>query len=531
MLKKTTLGFKSTGVLNTLVLDYLSKHEALTPFYNFYPDEAGFKQLIQQDPYKDFNHSHLSVTLLQQSRLVENTSEHTLENIQRLAQKNTFTVTTGHQLCLFTGPLYFIYKIFSTINLAERLKRSFPAYDFVPVYWMASEDHDFEEVNHFHALGRTLRWNSGQGGAVGSFKTAELKSLYPALQELLGRSEHADYLLGLFERAYLKHQTLADATRFLVNELFGAYGLVTIDGDDKNFKLQFREMFRKDILEHSPFAQVNSSIKALENAGYSAQVNPRTVNCFYIEEGLRSRIEPAGEQFNLVGTKTTFTKKELEEIIEHTPEKISPNVVLRPAYQQVILPNLAYVGGPGELAYWLEFKAMFDASGIVFPLLMPRNFVTVIDKPTWQKAEKLKLSSADLYKPEQELIKELQLKKDSVFELASEAAQLSTLYAALHDKASAVDKTLQGSVSAELQRALNGLGRITRKTNRAIRRKYSTEISQIEGIKQRLFPEGIPQERYENFASLYLAYGPNFFNTLKAHADPLEPGQIILTEN
>jgi len=531
MFKKTTLPFTETGVLSTLVFDYLNKNEKLNSFYDFFPDEKGFSQLLESPPYRDFSRTLLSETLQAQSQLVKNTSENSFNNIDKLKQKNVFTVTTGHQLCLFTGPLYFIYKIISTINLAESLRKKFPAYDFVPVYWMASEDHDFEEVNNFNAHGKTITWKSLQSGAVGDFKTEELKKLLPSIQEFLGRSEHADFLISLFENSYLNHKTLADATRYLVNELFGEHGLVTIDGNDKVFKNQFRKEFRKDIFDHSHFDLVNASIKELEGLGYSSQVNPRSINCFYIEEGLRTRIEKTGDVFTLVGTKRSFTKKELEDIIENTPEKISPNVVLRPVYQQVILPNLAYIGGPGELAYWLEFKTMFEASQVQFPILMPRNFVTVVDKITESKIEKLNFTVKDFYKSEQALIKELQIKKDSFFDLSPEKEIMSSFYSKILEKASATDKTLSGSVSAELKRALNGFERIVGKTNRAIRRNYETEIKQLSAIKQRLFPKNVPQERYENFSVFYLNHGKAFLDEIKKETDPFLLEQIVFIEN
>lgn len=530
MFKQHNIDFKSSGVLNTLVVEYLSKNPKLRPFYSYSPDKEGFSQLLKTDLFKQLDRKQLSDILHAQSLLVNNGSEASLFNIQKLNRPNTYTVTTGHQLCLFTGPLYFIYKIFSTINLAEKLKREFPDFDFVPVYWMASEDHDFEEVNHFNAFGKTITWKSEQSGAVGDFKTDELQNILPQIQALLGRSENSDFLITLFENAYLKHKTLSDATRFLVNELFGAYGLITLDGNDKLFKEQFKEEFKSDLFSHAAFEEVNQSIKELSDNNYHAQVNPRSINCFFIEAGVRTRIEKQGDTFNLVGTKRNFTKAELESIVENSPHSISPNVVLRPLYQQKILPNIAYVGGPGELAYWLEFKRMFDAHGILFPILMPRNFVTVIDKATSNKIEKLQLTAKDLYTSEQDLIKHIQIKQNAVFDLNKEKENLTAEYTKLLEKVSNIEKTLSGSVSAELKRSLNGLERITGKTNRAVRRKLETESRQIGEVKQRLFPNGAPQERVDNFSSFYLSFGKNFFDTLKKSLDPFEQMQIILTE-
>lgn len=530
MFKKNNIDYKHSGVLNTLVYDYLTKNQKLNSFYSYFPDKQGFEQLLKTDPYNTFDRHELSDILHQQSLLVTNGTEAATNNIVKLKQPNTYTVTTGHQLCLFTGPLYFIYKIFSTINLAEKLKEQFPSYDFVPVYWMASEDHDFEEVNNFNALGKTISWKSGQQGAVGDFNTTELRQLFPQVQELFGRSENADFLTSLFEKAYLNHKTLADATRFLVNELFGHYGLVVLDGNDARFKKQFKEELKNDLFQHTAFGQVNESIKELTALHYHAQVNPRSINCFYIEEGQRARIEQQGDRFNLVGTDRFLSKEELESILENSPERISPNVVLRPLYQQKILPNLAYVGGPGELAYWLEFKRFFDSATVLFPILMPRNFVTIVDKGTGNKIQKLKLAPEEVYISSQDLIHTIQEKQNKVFDLDAEKEKTKERYAELLKKVSAIDSTLAGSVSAELQRSLNGLDRVTKKANRAVRRKLETEINQIASIKDNLFPKNVPQERYENFSSLYLSYGKAFFDLLKKELNPFALEQLLFTE-
>lgn len=531
MFKNLTLDFKSAGTLNQLVLDYLSKKEILNSFYSFFPDKQGFSGLLKTNSYSALDRSLLSTILLKQSQSVKNTTELSVKNISLLTNKNTFTVTTGHQLCLFTGPLYFIYKIFSAINLAEELKKDHPGSDFIPVYWMASEDHDFEEVSSFLVNGRSVKWNSGQTGAVGDFKTSELKTLMPQLREALGISENSAYLIELFEKAYLKHTTLADATRFLVNELFGKYGLVTIDGNDAEFKKQFKSFFKKDIFDNVPMQLVDESVKALSEAGYPSQVNPRPINCFYVEPGLRARIEKTGELFHLVGTERTLTKNELEKIIDDTPEKISPNVVLRPLYQQVILPNIAYIGGPGELAYWLEFKKMFDELSVVFPVLMPRNFLTVVDKTTRQRIEKLKLLVTDFFESEQRLIKKFMISSDQVFDLASEKEKTELIYSELIKKTTGVDPTLEKHVAAELTRLTKKLDGIALKANRALRKKADTELSRIKFIKQILFPNGIPQERSENFSALYLAYGPSIFEQIKGNIQPFTLDQKILVES
>jgi bacillithiol biosynthesis cysteine-adding enzyme BshC len=531
MFSKSAISLKDSGVLNKLVSDYLEGKEELRKFYSNYPDLQGFRDFLAAGPYSGFDRQNLSRILSKQATVVSNTSAKSLENITKLAKENSFTVTTGHQLCLFTGPLYFIYKIFSAINLAETLKKEFPTFEFIPVYWMASEDHDFDEVNHFHCNGHTVNWKSAQTGAVGKFETPELKSVLDQFKESLGISPNSKWLLSLFERAYLQQPDLAQATRFLVNELFGEYGLVIIDGDDGALKKQFKTEYRSDLFENSPYLQVTESSKALAELGYHSQVNPRPINSFYLEKSLRTRIEKENDVFIAVGTDISFTQNGLERLVENNPERISPNVVLRPLYQQKILPNIAYVGGPGELAYWLEFKSMFDAHKIIFPILVPRNFISFITSATKKTLAKLPLSESDFFKPEQEQIKILQIKTNSQFVLEQEEKEIKKIFDAILQKIKKVDRSLEAKVSAELQKTLNAMESIAGKANRAQRRKMDEEINHILKIRSGLFPGGIAQERYENFSTFYLADGPEFFKAIKEAADPFKREQIILTQS
>jgi bacillithiol biosynthesis cysteine-adding enzyme BshC len=530
MFKTSQVDFKSAGTLNKLVSDYLKKNSDLRTFFGFFPDKQGFSELLKTKPYNDFDRSRLSEILLRQSDLVKNTTSQSRENILKFKNKNTYSVTTGHQLCLFTGPLYFIYKIFSAINLAESLKKEFPDYDFVPVYWMASEDHDFEEIRSFNSNGKKVQWESNQQGAVGDFKTEELKKNLPELREVFGISENANFLFKLFETAYLKHKKLSDATRYLVNELFGKYGLVTIDGDDIDFKQQLKAVLKKDVFDNSPSELVNKSIVQLESLGYHTQVKPRLINCFYLDDQVRARIEKNGNDYNSVGTEKHFTRSELEDIIDNQPQKISPNVLLRPVYQQLILPNLAYIGGPGELAYWLEFKSMFDSFGVNFPILMPRSFVSIVDRNVGKKIEELNFSEMDFFKTEIDLVKDFMVKRDQVFDLESEKDKINVIFSGVSERTQLIDKTLTQHVAAQQEKTLNKLNTIAQKTNRALKRSSEESIDKIRSVKQSLFPENMPQERFENFSSFYIQYGAKFFETLKNEIDPFELSHKILME-
>lgn len=529
MFQTSHISFGTSKALNPLVFDYIQQKEDIKNLSAFFPDKNGFEKAITSILYTDLDREKLISILNSQAKLVTNTSEKTNNNITLLKNKNSFTITTGHQLCLFTGPLYFIHKIFSAINLAEELNKLFPSSTFIPVYWMASEDHDFEEVNHFNVFGKNLKWESTQSGAVGNFKTKELESILSSFKDVIGTNENSNYLINLFGKSYLQHENLADATRFLVNELFGKYGLVVVDGNDTEFKQQCKTLFKKDIFENISVQQVTKTIEHLTNLNYKVQVNPRDINCFYIDSGLRGRIEKNGANYKVNGSNISFTETELEQLIEQTPEKISPNVVLRPVYQQQILPNIAYVGGPGEIAYWLQYKNMFDALNVNFPILVPRSFVTIIDKNTASKISKLGFKGEDIFKEENELINEFQEKNNNVFELEQEQAELIKLYNSIKEKISGVDKTLVNSVSAEEQKTVKSFEALVQKANKALKQRSETEINQVKQVKQKLFPNGIPQERIDNFSTLYANNGPDLFDVLKSAINPLDQRHILLT--
>jgi bacillithiol synthase len=517
--KKSKISLSEAGHFPQLLLDYLQEGKPLRNFYTYTPDLSSFKDAIRDRGSKSIDRKLLAEVILGQYQGKINAPlsdfQATNSNIELLEDKNTFTVCTGHQLCLFTGPLYFIYKIISTINLAETLKNKYPDKHFVPVYWMASEDHDFEEIASVHLFGKTLRWDLDSAkGAVGRLNTSSLHKIIDELKTIAGDSENAKELISLFETAYLKHPNLADATRYLVHELFGTYGLVIVDADDKRLKESFVDIIKDDILNHTNFRLVNDSIKLLENAGYKAQVNPREINVFQLNDD-RTRIESNRKEY-----------------LELKADEYSPNVVLRPLYQQRILPNIAYVGGPGEISYWLEYKAMFDHHNITFPVLIPRNFALLADEKTVHQLEKFNFSAKDLFEDSGVLIKKFITQNSDVeLSLEPESVKLAFVYAEISGKVTAIDPSLKASVEAEMQKALNAMKNIEVKLLRSEKQKQETSINQIRKLKEKLFPEEILQERYDNFIPYYLKYGRSFISSLKESFDPFEFEMLIIEMN
>ncbi len=524
----TKIPLLQTAQFSKLMIDYINGDDSLRPFYKYLPNIDSFKQTIADKSKEKINRELLVDVLKKQYE--KSQINNSMSTIELLLNKNTFTVCTGHQLCLFTGPLYFIYKIITTINLAESLKKQYPEYNFVPVYWMASEDHDFEEIKTINVFGKKITWNNPDTkGAVGGLKTDSLNLVINELKQILGDSENSKELIQIFSDAYLKQNNLADATRYLVNHLFADYGLVIVDGNDAGFKSEFSEIIKDDIFNNTNYKLVSQTISELNKIGLKAQVNPREINCFYMIDNVRERIVYESSKFKVQSLGITFTKDELCNELKNHPERFSPNVVTRPVYQQMILPNLAYVGGPAEIAYWLEYKAMFDFHKVNFPVLIPRNFAVLTDEKSNQQIIKLGFEVKDIFKDTEMLIKEYVNKNaSSDLSLKEQKIKLSTVYAEISAKAIAVDATLKSNVEAELQKAVNSLNNMESKILRSEKQKQETSINQIKKLKEKFFPEEILQERYYNFSSYYLQSGKQFIPDLKEQFNPFDFEMMIL---
>ena len=394
------LAYKKTGYFTKLITDYLDEKEQLRPFYRRFPGISDFEEQIREKK-KSYPQAHRSVLYkaLQAQYKGFEVTEKTADNIDSLQSDNCYTVVTGHQLNLFTGPLYFLYKIISTINLCEQLSEAYPNDQFVPVYWMATEDHDFDEINYFNFQGKKIQWNRESAGAVGRLETTGLDAVYDTFKRIVGNSSRAQELLELFKQSYLEHQNLADATRHLANSLFGDYGLVIVDGDDQRLKDLMKPYIKTELKDRRSYGEVSDTIEKLKDAdtSYKIQVNPREINYFYLKDGLRERIVQEGNKFSVHNTKEEYSEKEIFNTLEKQPEVFSPNVITRPLYQEVVLPNLCYIGGGGEIAYWLELKSFFDSQKVPFPILLLRNSALVMSEKLHKKLKSLQLSLEDIF--------------------------------------------------------------------------------------------------------------------------------------
>ena len=523
------ISYQNSGYFTPLMNDYLNQKSSLEALYNHFPTIENFeKQLLEKQQNYNSNIREVLVKVLNEQYESIAISELTKKNIALLSEKNTFTITTGHQLNLFTGPLYFLYKIISTINLTKELKSKYPTYNFVPIYWMATEDHDFEEINYFNFKGKKFQWNRESSGPVGRLSSEGLDEFLSVFEKELGSGTNADAIKKLFKDAYANNESLANATRHLANELFGEYGLVILDADNSELKTEFIPYIKQELVNQTAHKTVLETLQKLKE--YPVQVNPREINLFYIEDNLRERILFEDGKYKINTTKITYSENGILELVDEHPERFSPNVILRPLYQEVILPNLCYIGGGGEIAYWLELKTTFQAFNCNFPILLLRNSALLVKQKQAEKATKLGLSWGDLFAKQEDLINRKVLELSEIpIDFSVQKDFLREQFLDLYAIANQTDKSFLGAVKAQEAKQIKGLENLEKRLLKAQKKKYVAELQRIVDLQNELFPNQSLQERKANFSEFYLENGKELIRKLVAELKPLEFNFTILT--
>lgn len=516
------LKYENLPFFSQLIKSYLAQNEEVKTFSGLFPTLENFKLQIELKSSQPIDRKRLVQVLKNQYTTLQDTSL-SLINIEKLKNSNTFTVTTGHQLNLFTGPIYFIYKIVSTIQLARKLSEYYPDYQFIPIYWMASEDHDFEEINHFNiSENQKFQWNKVSNGAVGKQKTEGLDAVFQEFSKIIGEDKYATELKNLFQTAYVDTNTLSEATRILVHTLFGKYGLIILDPDDFTLKQSFIPYFQKEINEQILFQEVSQTNVQFQKNKFEIQVNPRPINLFYLTDNSRERVLQEGESYRINNINLSFSKTEMEEELTKHPHRFSPNVLLRPVYQEMILPNLATIGGGGEISYWLQLKTAFERFQIVFPILVVRNSVLWVSEKQDKKWQKLGLSTTDYLSNLSQITNKIIAKNEPINKPNFEEIKnkMQALIAPIAQWTSQVEPTYVPGIHATLHKQETDWHNWEQKLTKSLKKKNIEEIQRAEKIIQELFPNTILQERYINFSSFYLKMGNPFLEHLLNTFDP-----------
>lgn len=497
---KESIDRKGSGMFSDFQLELAEDQIRLQPFLQqiFHVDNV-LEQISLKSPYFDSNKRATLVDAIATSYSTIPHTERTQHNLELLRDTTTFTVTTGHQLSLLTGPLYFIYKIIHVLKLTEKWKAVYPEYNFVPIFWLASEDHDFEEINSVEIFGQSFQWATEQKGPVGRFETTEMLTI---LESIAQRFEGKEDVLALLNK-YKGEKNLADATMHLVHTLFGKYGLIIVQADQPKLKELFIPIMEKELKEKFSYDTVQRTNRELEKVGIKPQAHVREINLFEISDRGRNRIVPNGE--NLLGSAGAESAS-IEEWIQRLyrePEVFSPNVFLRPLYQECILPNLCYVGGVGELAYWLQLKASFEAVDIPYPMLSARTSAVWIDEITQKKLSKTGFEWKDVFEKIGSLkARYVQRSNGDEVDFSELDAKFQQFCFSINDKFSVTDPGLQKYATAETIRMQQILASMKERLIKSLKQQHEDVFKALDAVYARVYPKNSAQERSLNLFSL-----------------------------
>lgn len=525
-MRSETLSYSSLPQLAPTDLAHIQGDDRLKNFQSYSFDTSGLLEALNNRKFDQSKRELLHSVILKQYNHIGLTPPSVLSAI---LDENTFTITTAHQPSLLTGPLYNIFKICSTIHLGRLITTISGDKKVLPVFLINGEDHDWNEINHFHLFGKKYSWDKSISGPVGRIDLEGLQSVVDSVLTVLEREPHIELVRGILNSSLEGVRTYAQFHQKLLSLLFGNEDLIVLNSDDPELKGSFAPVMRKEIQNHFIHSNVETDQESLRQNSFKTQAYSREVNLFYMEDGLRERLEPAPEGLMRVDSKQILRTDELDHFLDNHPERFSPNVLLRPLYQEHILPNIAYVGGGGEIAYWFETRSAFREAGIDFPVLVRRNSLALTDESVLNNLKKLNLTWQDLSKDIEYITKQyLQTVSSVELDYSEELSLLENAFQKLAEKAKLIDPTLQQVILAESTKAAKQFEQLSSRITRSQKHQEESSIKKIQKLKDKLFPQNGLQERYENFLPYLSKYGTPILQDLIQVANPLQKDFILL---
>jgi bacillithiol biosynthesis cysteine-adding enzyme BshC len=507
---------------------YQENYKALAPFIAFEPTMDGIEKAIAERKKYPVDRTLLTEVLASHYEGQE-MSEKQYHHLYLLHQEDTFTIVTAHQPSLLGGPAYYFYKIYSVLNLCKQLAAKYPDLHFVPVFISGAEDHDFDEISTVKIFGKSVTWETQQSGATGRFTIDGLDDVVAQCCQILGPSPKANQIAAIFKDALDHSKTYNEFVFKWVNAFFKEDGLLFLNMDDPKLKQALVPLMKRELLENISSPIVMETQSQLLEMGFRPQAFARDINLFYMMDGQRERITHDQDGYKINHTDLCYSESEMLHLLHTHPERFSPNVVMRPLYQETILPNLAYIGGGGELAYWLERKAQFEAFGVFFPTLIRRNSVMIIPQSLQKTMEKLSVTEADILLDDESLINQyLQKSGQEDFHLTKESQYISDIFESIAVRAKTIDPTLVQTVIGESHKTLKVLEGIETRLKRSIKQKEETQINQLKALKSKLFPNNGLQERSDSYLQYYIQEDIDLHQWMLQNLNPLEPDFLFL---
>lgn len=478
-----------------LFRDYVQQADTLKPYYHLHYTTASLEALIAHQACKKIDRTLLYNVLTEQYKDIPLCPAQK-ENLLAIKDENTFTVTTGHQLCLFGGPWFVAYKILATIAYAHYLQTQTHQYKIIPIFWLASEDHDVAEVQTIYSNYQKIHYATPYQGITGNMPLQDIEPVLDLLIQTFHQGLYVNKLKDILIQSYHHTFTLSKATRLFIQKLFGELGILVLDAHHSDLKAKLLPIAEKEITQQTTYATVTKTIHELHRLNYKTYANPNTINLFYIHQNNKR------EKWNNNHT-----------INPNRPQDISPNVLLRPVYQEIILPNLAYIGGPTEIAYWLELKSTFEAFNVPYPVLVPRYFGVQLGSKYHRKIQKYAFNLYDILNlPEHDfLARYFQGKISQNNNLSDLERQLQAFNKVLLDFAHQQKLGLEQSAMATVTRIEKEWKHFYTKIRKESQKREKIVINAIKDVYYQMLPFGKWQERTMSYLSAYSIYGNNLW--------------------
>ena len=544
-----TVEFNKLPNFNNLYLDYISGSEEdfnkLKPFFNaHYRENEDFFKVID-DKMHNYNTSryfdkNVLIDILKRQNVTFGAGEHTAHNIELLKSDETFAVVTGQQVGLYTGPLYTILKTITTVKLAKNLKERFPQFNFVPVFWLESEDHDIDEANHVYLInnqnelvrvGFEQESVSDEDNAkksakpVGSMKFDEMvNSINEQLRSNLLDTDFKIKLMDMITSLYKEGNDYKTAFAGMAGSIFKDYGIVFIDPGDAEVKRLLSPVFEKELTSSPKLCESIITTSAELEKSYDLQVKPKVINMFFMHNENRLLIEPRdGGKFALRNSKRRFEADELLGILQESPELFSPNVVLRPICQDYLLPTVAYVGGPGEISYFAQLQPAYKHYDITMPVIFPRASVTIIENKISKFMNNFNVKLEDIFHHNflvSKVVDKLsEIKVDD--EISKYMDELNKVFYDMRNMTVKVDQTLLNAVDNMKEKTKQSLELFKTKLINAQAKKSDATTTQIDKVTNNIYPNHNLQERVLNIAYFLNKYDDAFIKKLFHEIDVL----------
>ena len=513
--------------ISKLVNDYFHNYNKVAEFYNGnFHDLSAFQNQIKKVKSRSLQREEL-ITILTEQNNKYGCTERTIKNINKLLNNQTCAVVTGQQVGLFSGPLYTIYKALTAIKLSEYLSQSCNE-SIVPIFWLASDDHDFAEIDHIKLTNKNnqvdeIKYQSDSSNkkipVSDIFLTSEINDCIKKLKDSTHESEFKQEIISHLKEAYQPGLSFVEAFAKWMTQIFKSYGLIFIDASHPKLKELGKKVFYKEIEEYSPSTKkaIKTSEKLKQNKYHSQiQLHDGILNLFYVEQG-RQSIQTKNNDFFIKATAQTFTTNELLELVDTRSNLFSPNVMLRPVFQDILLPTIAYIGGPGEIAYFAQFKGIYENYDIPMPIIYPRKSISIIEKKIDNVLKNYNLKIQDMWQNVDKIINEItksQIPESVEKILHNAASHIDDDFKFIKQELIALDPTLENAADLSLGRIKQQFHFLEKKILQASKRKNDIIIQQINKAKNNLYPDNKLQERTLNIVQFLIKYNFNFIDEI-----------------